>query len=151
MNKSYYISQKRINNRITGIKDFLGMQRFSRIVGVIVLLLALLSTVFVQGQTSPNEKDCDLSFEYEVQHTSGKVNNGVIYLTRLEGTGPFTIGLYDLLSGKQEFDVTKHLERIPRQKKIKIFEDVAAGTYLIRVENGTCSRSLSDIEGIEVK
>jgi hypothetical protein len=133
------------------MENFLVVQKFYRTVGIIFFLLFLLSTVGAKGQSGQRKAACDLSFEYEVQHTSSSENNGIIYITRLEGTGPFTIGLYDLLAGKQEFDVVRQYDRMPVGQSIKVFEDVASGTYLIRVDNNVCSRSLSDLSGIEVK
>ncbi len=151
MNKSYYISRKRINNRIGGFENFLGVQKFYRKIGIIAFILALLSSVIAQGQTSQDKKECVLKFEYEVQHTTDGRNNGIIYLTRLEGNGPFTIRLYDLNAGKQEFAATSVIERMPVDQKIRVFENVASSAYLIRAENGTCQQSISGLQEIEVK
>ena len=86
-----------------------------------------------------------------MQHTTDGRNNGVIYLTRLEGSGPFTMRLYDLNAGKQEFAATSVIERMPLNQKIRVFENVASSAYLVRAENGTCQRSISGLQEIEVK
>jgi hypothetical protein len=116
-----------------------------------LLALSICTVVMTGVSMAQTQRDCDLKFEYEVTDTSEGRKNGTIHIRRIEGTGPFTIRLYDLLAGKREFEDTRQLESMPYNERVKVFENVGPGIYLIRVENAMCSRSLSGMEGIAVK
>lgn len=98
-----------------------------------------------------NFLECILKFEYKVDHTTGGNSNGKIYLQRIEGEGPFTIKLYDMESGANGYLQTVKQNRLSSLKMTLIFKGLAPSTYLIKVENGDCSRSVTGIEGILIK
>jgi len=116
---------------------------------LLVLLVFFVLTSFYFPQT--NVQECMLKFDYEVEHTSGGNINGKILLKRIEGEGPFTFKLYDMEASKNEYLKTVKHNRLSNVKMTLVFKGLAPSTYLIKVENGNCSRSVTGIEGILIK
>lgn len=105
------------------------------------------SVVLAQNQ----QKECDLEFDYEVEQPVEGQNGGKVYLIYREGTGPFTIRLYDTLAGIHEFKETKQFNSFTRNVKVLMFDNLEPSNYLIRIENENCKRSLTGLEGITIK
>jgi len=136
----YRISKRKAGCFVNGSKVYAAL---------FAVLAFLVLTSFSFPQSDVHE--CLLKFEYKVDHTTGSNSNGKIYLKRIEGEGPFTIKLYDLESGENRYLKTVKQNRLSNMKMTLIFKGLAPSTYLIKVENGDCSRSVTGIEGILIK
>jgi hypothetical protein len=124
------------------------MESFFRQIVFLGLFLTVAMSPAVAQQQS---QDCDLEFDYEVEHTNNGQDNGKIYLVYRGGEGPVTIRIYDTMAGLNEFKETKRIERFSRDEKVMVFENLKASNYMIRIESEKCQRSLTGIEGITIK
>jgi hypothetical protein len=119
--------------------------------GIAVSMILIFSVLSSFSFHESGQQECILKFEYKVDDTIGGNNNGKIYLKRIEGSGPFTVKLYDMEAGKNEYIKTIRNKNFPVGKMTLVFKGLGPSTYLIKVENGDCSRSVTGIEGILIK
>ena len=94
---------------------------------------------------------CELSFKYKVEHTSNGANDGKILLQLENGEGPFTIRLFDLNGGTSEFVATKKYTTFSSTGFKVVFDKLKPSDYLVRIENKKCKKSLTGIEGLQIK
>ncbi len=126
---------------------------FKRIIqtGIFVFLIVMLSSLTSFIPHKGNGQECTIKFIYRVDDTTGGNNNGKIYLQRIEGDGPFTVRLFDMENTAGGYIKTIKNKNFPAGRMILVFKGLAPSTYLIKVENGSCSRSVTGIEGILIK
>ncbi|MCG8306103.1 MAG: hypothetical protein MI975_01850 [Cytophagales bacterium] len=112
-------------------------------------LLLAFALVFISFEAI--RAQCDLSFKYKVEHTSGGNHNGKILLQLESGEGPFTIRLFDLNAGTSEFLATKKYTTFSSTGYKVVFDKLKPSDYLVRIENNECKKSLTGIEGLQIK
>ncbi len=134
-----------INNR--GTAFFMSMWKTVMAISLILTFSVLTSFTF----NKTGQQECPIKFIYKVDDTTGGSNNGKIYLQRIEGDGSFTVRLFDMESGASGYLKTIKNKKFPAGKMVLVFKGLAPSTYLIKVENGSCSKSVTGIEGILVK
>ena len=129
------------------------MAFFTRFIptGISVSLILMLSVLTSFMPYNANEQECGIKFTYRVDDTTGGNDNGKIYLQRIEGDGPFTVRLFDMENVAGGYIKTIKNKNFPAGRMILVFKGLAPSTYLIKVENGSCSRSVTGIEGILIK
>ncbi len=134
-----------INNR--GTAFFMSIWKTGIAIALILIFSVLTSFTF--NETS--QQECGIKFIYRVNDTTGGNDNGKIYLQRIEGDGPFTVRLFDMENAAGGYIKTVKNKNFPSGRMILVFKGLAPSTYLIKVENGSCSSSVTGIEGILIK
>ena len=115
------------------------------LIGLVIAFAVVLTTVEVATA------QCDLSFKFKVEHTQNGQNNGKILLQLEKGEGPFTLRLFDLNAGNSEFLATRKFKNFSTTRYKVVFDKLKPSDYLVRIENNDCKKSLTGIEGLQIK
>ena len=134
----------RNTNRSSTDMSVIGLNTF-RLYGL------LIAFVFVVISFNSLFAQCDLSFKYKVEHTSEGKSNGKISMQLESGDGPYTIKIFDLKGTSGEFLETKEFSTFSSVNYRVVFDKLKPSEYLIRIENSQCKKSLTGIEGIQIK
>ena len=112
--------------------------------------IVILGLFIVLFSYSKSLAQCNLEFDYKVEHTSNGLNNGKILLKLESGEGPFVVHLFDLGS-TGDLISTKKYETFSPASFLVVFDKIKPGEYLVRIENDKCKKSLTGIDSLQIK
>ena len=112
--------------------------------------IVILGLFIVLFSFSKSQAQCDLKFDYKVEHTSNGLNNGKILLKLESGEGPFVVHLFDLGSTGNLIS-TKKYETFSPASFLVVFDKIKPGEYLVRIDNDKCKKSLTGIDSLQIK
>lgn len=121
-----------------------------KLLSVISLLGAILLNPNGLNANDRNYDQCNLKFEYKVEHTTNGNSNGKILLKLEEGEAPFTVHLLSY-NNSGELVQTKEYKSFRGSDFQVVFKNLKSGDYLIRIDNEVCKLSLTGLDSIQIR
>jgi hypothetical protein len=95
------------------------------------------------------QAQCAFNMKAEVEVTENDQKNIVVELTEGED-GAYTFYLYNMLTMKGEFDEIVQMN-VRRNAVVTVFRNVSPSKYMIMGEIEGCRKSLTDVNGLDLK
>lgn len=95
------------------------------------------------------QAQCAFSMKAEAEVTDNGQRNIVVELTEGED-GTYTFYLYNVLTMKGEFDEIVQVN-VRRNAPVVVFRNVSPSEYMIMGEFEGCRKSLTDVNGLDLK